>query len=107
MIGNSTGRRVRDPLFVGGEEVRDGPVIRDDHVQPLFIENQIPQYRLPIRRWILTPHSVRRIDRLAAVKREQALTTLAALVGAQVIARALDDPELSQEVLQAVRKKLR
>lgn len=41
-----------------------------------------------------------------AEKREQALTTLAALVGAQVIARALDDPELSQEVLQAVFKKL-
>lgn len=39
-------------------------------------------------------------------KREQALSTLAALVGAQVIARALDDPELSQEVLQAVFKKL-
>jgi TetR/AcrR family transcriptional repressor of nem operon len=41
-----------------------------------------------------------------AAKREQALTTLAALVGAQVIARAVDDPELSQEVLQAVFKKL-
>ena len=39
-------------------------------------------------------------------KREQALATLAALVGAQVIARAMDDPELSQEVLQAVFKKL-
>jgi TetR/AcrR family transcriptional repressor of nem operon len=39
-------------------------------------------------------------------KREQALATLAALVGAQVIARAVDDPELSQEVLQAVFKKL-
>lgn len=41
-----------------------------------------------------------------AEKREQALTTLAALVGAQVIARAVDNPELSQEVLQAVLKKL-
>jgi TetR/AcrR family transcriptional regulator, transcriptional repressor for nem operon len=41
-----------------------------------------------------------------AAKREQALATLASLVGAQVIARALDDPELSQEVLQAVFKKL-
>lgn len=39
-------------------------------------------------------------------KRELALATLAALVGAQVIARAVDDPELSQEVLQAVFKKL-
>lgn len=41
-----------------------------------------------------------------AAKREQALTTMAALVGAQVIARAVDDPELSQAVLQAVFKKL-
>lgn len=39
-------------------------------------------------------------------KREQALATLAALVGSQVIARAVDDPELSQAVLQAVFKKL-
>lgn len=42
----------------------------------------------------------------AAEKREQALFTLAALVGAQVIARALDEPEVSQEVLDVVRKKL-
>jgi TetR/AcrR family transcriptional repressor of nem operon len=41
-----------------------------------------------------------------AEKREEALLTLASLVGAQVIARAVDDPELSQEVLQAVLKKL-
>lgn len=41
-----------------------------------------------------------------AAKREQALVTLATLVGAQVIARAVDDPELSQEVLCVVRKKL-
>jgi TetR/AcrR family transcriptional repressor of nem operon len=41
-----------------------------------------------------------------AEKREQALFTLATLVGAQVIARALDDAELSQEVLDVVRKKL-
>lgn len=39
-------------------------------------------------------------------KREQALATLATLVGAQVIARAVDDPELSQEVLRVVMKKL-
>ena len=41
-----------------------------------------------------------------AAKREQALATLASLVGAQVIARAVDDPELSQEVLRAVSKRL-
>ena len=41
-----------------------------------------------------------------AEKREQAMVTLATLVGAQVIARALDDPELSEEVLRVVQKKL-
>lgn len=41
-----------------------------------------------------------------AEKREQALATLASLVGAQVIARAVDDQELSQEVLEVVLKKL-
>jgi TetR/AcrR family transcriptional repressor of nem operon len=41
-----------------------------------------------------------------AAKREQALATLASLVGAQVIARAVDDSELSQEVLRAVSKRL-
>jgi TetR/AcrR family transcriptional repressor of nem operon len=34
------------------------------------------------------------------------MLTLATLVGAQVIARALDDPELSEEVLRVVQKKL-
>lgn len=41
-----------------------------------------------------------------AAKREQALLTLASLVGAQVIARAVDDPQLSAEILQIVSKKL-
>jgi len=41
-----------------------------------------------------------------AAKREQALLTLATLVGAQVIARAVDDPELSEEILRLVNKKL-
>ncbi|MCE3252319.1 MAG: TetR/AcrR family transcriptional regulator [Cellvibrio sp.] len=39
-------------------------------------------------------------------KREQALLTLATLVGAQVIARAVDDPKLSEEILRVVNKKL-
>lgn len=41
-----------------------------------------------------------------AAKREEALLTLASLVGAQVIARAVDDPQLSEEILRVVRKKL-
>jgi len=41
-----------------------------------------------------------------AAKREQALLTLATLVGAQVIARAVDDPKLSEEILRLVNKKL-
>jgi TetR/AcrR family transcriptional repressor of nem operon len=41
-----------------------------------------------------------------AEKREEAMLTLATLVGAQVLARALDDPELSEEILRVVQKKL-
>ncbi len=41
-----------------------------------------------------------------AAKREQALLTLATLVGAQVIARAVDDPKLSEEILRLVNKNL-
>lgn len=41
-----------------------------------------------------------------AAKREQALLTLASLVGAQVIARAVDDPKLSEEILRVVNKHL-
>lgn len=35
-------------------------------------------------------------------KRERALATYASMIGALVLARAVDDPELSEEVLQAV-----
>jgi len=38
--------------------------------------------------------------------RDQALTTLATLVGAQVIARAVDDQKLSKEILQTVLKQV-
>lgn len=37
---------------------------------------------------------------------EQALTTVASLVGALVLARAVDDPELSNAILRATRKRL-
>jgi len=39
----------------------------------------------------------------AAAKRRQALATYAAMVGAIVLARAVDDDALSLEVLEAVR----
>lgn len=39
--------------------------------------------------------------------RENALVTLSTLVGAQIIARAVDDEEMSQEVLALVLKKVR
>lgn len=38
--------------------------------------------------------------------RERAIVTLATLVGAQIMARAVDDPDLSAEVLQAAAKYL-
>jgi TetR/AcrR family transcriptional repressor of nem operon len=37
-----------------------------------------------------------------AAKRQKALATYASLVGAVVLARAVDDPDLSEEILQAV-----
>ena len=45
-------------------------------------------------------------NKTEAAKREQALMTLASLVGAQVIARAVDDPKLSEEILRIVNKNL-
>ena len=41
--------------------------------------------------------------RSKAAKRERALVTLATLVGTIMLARAVDDPDLSDEVLQAAR----
>lgn len=41
-----------------------------------------------------------------AARREQAILTMATLVGAQVMARAVDDPVLSQEILKVVQKNL-
>lgn len=40
--------------------------------------------------------------RSAAVQRKQALTTMATLVGAMILSRAVDDPKLSGEILEAV-----
>jgi TetR/AcrR family transcriptional repressor of nem operon len=59
----------------------------------------------------LTVHVRGQLDRLAgwivggsaAARRERATATLAGLVGAMVLARAVDDPELSDEILAAAR----
>ena len=40
--------------------------------------------------------------RTAAARRRQALADYAAMVGAMVLARAVDDPELSEEILRSV-----
>ena len=37
---------------------------------------------------------------------EEALATLASLVGALVLARAVNDPKLSDDILRSTRKKL-
>lgn len=37
-----------------------------------------------------------------SVRRERALATYASMIGALVLARAVDDPQLSEEVLQSV-----
>jgi TetR/AcrR family transcriptional regulator, transcriptional repressor for nem operon len=59
----------------------------------------------------LTEHVRGHLDRLAGwiggrdttARRERAIATLAGLVGAMVLARAVDDPELSDEILAAGR----
>ena len=59
----------------------------------------------------LTVHVRAQLDRLAgwlsggnaSARRERAIATLAGLVGAMVLARAVDDPELSDEILAAAR----
>lgn len=44
--------------------------------------------------------------RSGAARRQKALATMASLVGALVLARAVDDQKLSDEILQAVRESL-
>lgn len=41
--------------------------------------------------------------RSAAARRQQAISTFSGLVGAMVLARAVDDPALSDEILAAAR----
>jgi len=45
--------------------------------------------------------------RSAGARREKALVTMATLVGALIMARAVDDPALSDEVLKATGTELR
>ena len=45
-----------------------------------------------------------REERMAKTRRRKALATFSAMLGAIVLARAVDDPELSDEILRAVRE---
>jgi TetR/AcrR family transcriptional repressor of nem operon len=45
--------------------------------------------------------------RTKAVKRQRALADYASMVGAMVLARAVDDPDFSDEILQATAAALR
>jgi TetR/AcrR family transcriptional repressor of nem operon len=44
--------------------------------------------------------------RSSAARRERALATMAGLVGALTLSRAVDDPELSNEILEAAARTL-
>ena len=44
--------------------------------------------------------------KLKRAKRQQAIATYASLVGALVLARSVDDAELSDEILRAVQKEI-
>lgn len=65
----------------------------------------------PAVRHVLTRHVRTRLDRLRhlitaaspSVRRKRAIATLAGLVGALTLARAVDDPALSDEILAAAR----
>lgn len=68
----------------------------------------------PALRHVLTEGLRPQVDRLAAVmpgdsdaaRRQRALASLSAMVGALVLARAVDDPALSDEILAATRAEL-
>ena len=70
---------------------------------------EVSRQAAPIRRVVtecLGPvlEFLARLDsrRIAAAKRKNAMATFASMVGALVIARAVDDPKLSAEILQIV-----
>lgn len=60
-----------------------------------------------IRRFIAGLQRVIGGDAGADAQRERAITTLSAMVGALVLARAVDDPALSDEILHSVSRRLR
>src|SRR5258706_3058910 len=70
--------------------------------------------RAPAVRRVFTQALQQRVEKLMqivtgrthAARRRKALVTTAHLVGAIVLARAVDDPKLSDEILQAVRASL-
>jgi TetR/AcrR family transcriptional repressor of nem operon len=44
----------------------------------------------------------RRVGKTAAAKRKKAIVTFASMLGALVIARAVNDPKVSEEILETV-----
>jgi TetR/AcrR family transcriptional repressor of nem operon len=75
----------------------------DSARQPRAVRRAITDgFRFRLDAWMkLVP------GRSVAARREKALVTMATLVGALVIARAVDDPALSDEMLEAAAKELR
>lgn len=78
---------------LGGDTARQGPAVR--HVVTEGVRNHVDQLAT------LVP------GRNKAAKRQRALADYASLVGAMVLARAVDDPDFSDEILQATSAGLR
>lgn len=78
---------------LGGDAARQGPAVRQ------VVTEGVRTYVDALA--TLVP------GRNKAAKRQRALADYASLVGAMVLARAVDDPELSDEILQATSAALR
>jgi TetR/AcrR family transcriptional repressor of nem operon len=77
---------------LGGDIARQGPKVR--HQLTAYVRRQLGQ----LADWIG--------GRKKAARRERAIAALSGLVGALVLARAVDDPALSDEILAAARANL-
>jgi TetR/AcrR family transcriptional regulator, transcriptional repressor for nem operon len=78
---------------LGGDVARPGNAAR-------------PAYTEQVRRYIDRLQSLLPQDGSPAQRRERAIATMSTLIGGLVIARAVDDPSLSDEVLAATRDAL-
>jgi TetR/AcrR family transcriptional repressor of nem operon len=77
---------------VGEEAARHGPPVRRAFTQGVRSLLDILARALP--------------GKSRAARRDQALATFASMVGAIVLARAVDDPDLSAQILRAVRNSI-